>query len=228
MPSQDDIVAQQALLEAHRQTLHVLLGQQARLGADFAPPAIASGIAEARGQVARIKAVLRGWGASVEDMPDDEAPPEVPPAADTARSHAMQSGGDLIVGNVGAGAQGVAIGKDIVQTLGGVASQQDDQRAIGELLARLDRDLAAGTAQLGAAAGVAAGYLRLLAGELSKTGDRATPSASTLTLVGDWLLDNAAPLREALGALFAAPAVRRVLARADAPLDAWLQRRFGT
>jgi hypothetical protein len=230
MPNQDDIAAQQTLLGAHRQTLGVLLVQQARMGATYAPPALANGIAEARAAIAQIKATLRAWGAAVEDMPDDvEAladgpllaggPPPVPE---------QQAGGDLIVGTVGAGAQGVAIGKNIQQTLGDRSNPDDDRRAIGELLARLDRVLSTGAGRLDpAAVGMAAGYLRLLAGELTKPGERAAPSASTIKLVGDWLLDNVAPLHDGLLALFAAPATRRTLARADEPLDAWLAHRFG-
>ncbi|MFN8569207.1 MAG: hypothetical protein U0Z44_17185 [Kouleothrix sp.] len=73
--------------------------------------------------------------------------------------------------------------------------------------------------------GMAGFQLGLLAGELRKLDPRATPSASTVSQVGGWLLDNLPPLREALAALFAAPAVRRVLGRADADLSGWLQRR---
>jgi hypothetical protein len=230
MPNQDEIAAQQALLHAHRQTLGVLLEQQARIGAAYAPPAIANGIAEARAAIARVKRALREWGEAVDDLPDDQAPPAVPGASGPQQPWpaGAHSGGDMIVANVGAGAQGVAVGKNIHQAIGGASTQEDDRRAIGELLAQLDRALAGGAAQTdGATAGMAAGYLRLLAGELSKTGERAVPSASTLTLVGDWLIDNLPPLRGPLAVLFAAPATRRALARADAPLDAWLQRRFG-
>jgi hypothetical protein len=231
MPNQDEIASQQALLSAHRRTLGVLLEQQAGLGADYAPPGIANAITEARAAIARTKRALREWGVAVEDMPNDEAPPATPGASGRQPGPApSQAGGDMIVANVGAGAQGNVIGKNqlVYQTSDGAASQEDDRRAIGELLAQLDRALAGGAAQLDSATtGIAAGYLRLLAGELSKTGERAVPSASTITLVGDWLLDNVSSLHGSLAALFAAPATRRALARADAPLDPWLQRRFG-
>jgi hypothetical protein len=225
MPNQDDIAAQEALLAAHRQTLAVLLVQQAKMGAAYAPPALANGMAEARAAIARIKAALRRWGAVVEDLPDDtEAPSDGPGWAGGPQLPAgAQAGGDMIVGTVGAGAQGVAIGKHIQQSLGELSSADEDRRTVGALLARLDRDLTAETGQLDpAAAGMAAGYLRLLAGELTKPGERAAPSASTVRLVADWLLDNAPPLHKGLLALFADPATRRVLARADQPLEAWL------
>ena len=230
MPNQDDIAAQEALLQAHRRTLGVLLEQEAKLGAAYAPPAIATGIAEARAAIAQAKRALREWGAAVDDLPDDEAPPAA------AGAHGEQdwpagahSGGDLIVTSIGAGAQNNVVGKNqLVYQTGDAASQQDDQHAIAELLARLDQALAGGAAQIDSAqAGMAAGYLRLLSGELSKIGDRGVPSASTITLVGDWLLDSLPQLHAPLVALFAAPATRRALARADTPLDAWLRRRFG-
>jgi hypothetical protein len=141
----------------------------------------------------------------------------------------MPAGGDMIVANIGAGAQGIAVGKHIQQTIaGGLADPDADRRAIEALLARLDRDLAAGADQIdGAAATMAAFQIRLLAGELGKTGARAAPSASTVSQVGDWLADNIPPLQDALAALFTAPAVLRALSQADAPLDEWLRRRFG-
>jgi hypothetical protein len=230
MPNQDDIVAQQALLQAHRRTLGVLQEQEAKLGAAYAPPAIANGIAEARAAIARAKRALREWGAPVDDLPDDQAPPVAagPSGAQPWPAPGAQSGGDMIVANVGAGAQGVAVGKNIQQTIGGLSSPLDDRQTIGELLARLERALTDSAAQADAAtAGMAAGYLRLLSGELTKTGERAVPSASTITLVGDWLLDSLPQLRDPLVALFDAPATRRALARADTPLDPWLRRRFG-
>jgi hypothetical protein len=136
----------------------------------------------------------------------------------------------VITANIGAGARGVAVGKDIHQTIGGdaAADADDDRQTIERLLAGLGRELAAAAARLDpAAAAVAPIQLRLLAGELSKTGPREVPSASTVTLVGDWLLDNLPPLHDALVGLFAAPAVLRALGRADRPLGDWLQRRFG-
>jgi hypothetical protein len=233
MPTDEDIAAQQALLQAHRQTLNVLLTQQAQLGAAYAPPAIANGIRVARGAVAQIKRTLREWGVSVDDLPNDvdfaatldDVTPRVGPGAPAL-------GGDNIVTAIGAGAQGNVVGKNqfVHQTIvGGPADADADRRAIELLLARLESDLAASAGQLdGATSMMAAFQLRLLAGELGKTGERASPSASTITQVGDWLLDNLRPLHGALAALFTAPPVLRALHRADAPLDAWLQRRLGT
>jgi len=231
MPDQDDIAAQQVLLQMHRQTLAVLLKQQAQLGESYAPPAIVNGIRSARASIAQVKQALRDWGAPVEDLPNDAPPPDAPAdSAFGAGPRALPAGGDTIVANIGAGAQGIAVGKYIQQTVtAGAESDLDaDRRAIAALLARLERELSNGASQLdGAVATMAAFQLRLLAGELGKLGARATPSASTISQVGDWLEDNVLPLRDALAALFTAPAVLRALRQADAPLDAWLQRRFG-
>ena len=71
MPSADDIKRQQTLLATYRRTLGILLEQRAAHGAAYAPPATISGIIEARGQIARIKGVLRGWGVAMDDEPND-------------------------------------------------------------------------------------------------------------------------------------------------------------
>jgi hypothetical protein len=139
-------------------------------------------------------------------------------------------GGDSIVTTIGAGARGNVVGKNQVvhQIIAGEPDADDDRRTIEQRLAQLESDLATSAGPLdGATSMMAAFQLRLLAGELGKTGERATPSASTITQVGDWLLDNVPPLHDAIVALFAAPPVLRALRRADAPLDTWLQRRIG-
>jgi hypothetical protein len=231
MPNQDDIAAQQALLQMHRQTLNVLLSQQAQLGETYAPPAVVNGIRIARASIAQVKQSLRDWGAPAEDLPND-APPASAPDGSAFRVGPGVSpvGGDTIVANIGAGAQGNVVGKNFLYIpTGGVEANLDaDRRVIEALLARLERDLSNGAGRLdGAAATMAAFQLRLLAGELGKIGAHATPSASTISQVGDWLADSVPPLHDALAALFTAPAVLRVLRQADTPLDAWLQRRFG-
>src|SRR5687768_2803825 len=63
------------LLAAYRRTLAHLLQQAAQYGGEvFAPPQTANGIAEARQQIRRIKAVLRKNGVQVEDDPNDKTP----------------------------------------------------------------------------------------------------------------------------------------------------------
>jgi hypothetical protein len=72
----DDITSLQKQLAAHRATLVVLLRQVATHTEAYAPPAQISGIAEARREIARLKAALRAAGVVVEDQADDEAAPD--------------------------------------------------------------------------------------------------------------------------------------------------------
>jgi len=45
--------------------------------------------------------------------------------------------------------------------------------------------------------------------------------------MGDWLLDNLPAIGEALGTLFALPAVGRVVGKAGEAAVKWVQQRFG-
>src|SRR4051812_18756080 len=133
MPDQDDITAQQTLLQMHRQTLNVLLKQQAQLGESYAPPAIINGIRSVRTSIAQVKQVLRDWGAPAEDLPNDVLPSNAP--ADpgfSAGPGVLPVGGDTIVAHIGASAQGIAVGKHIQQSIvGGAEAGLDvDRRAI--------------------------------------------------------------------------------------------------
>ena len=69
---QDEILNQQSRLQAHRQTLAILLRQQALLGEAYVPPAIPNGIHDARESIKQIKEVLQANNV-VENHPDDEA-----------------------------------------------------------------------------------------------------------------------------------------------------------
>jgi hypothetical protein len=233
MAREEDIANQQALLAAHRQTLDLLLMQQAQLGVAYAPPAVTNGIRAARNAIAQLKRTLRDWGVNVQDLPNDvDSPATADDAAPLAGPAAPSAAGDTISANIGAGALGNIVGKNqwVEQTIaGGSPDPEAERRAIDQLLARTESALSASSGQLGRSTSMMAAFqLRLLAGELAKSGERAVPSASTVTQVGDWLLDNVPPLSGALAALFTAPPVLRALRRADAPLDAWLQGRFGT
>ena len=221
MPSQEDTDATQALLRTHRQTLQLLLDQQAKLGV-YAPPGVLIGIGEARQAIGEAKAALRGWGVPVDDLPADT---ESGPATPATPLGGIAPAGDVIIGTVGAGAQGVAIGKNISQHIG-AADPADDRRAIEARMQGCEQALA-GADLPATVAPVATFQLRLLAGELSKIGAQGTPSASTISQVGGWLLDSVPELRQPLAALFNAPETRRALRRADTPLDAWLKERFG-
>jgi hypothetical protein len=77
MPSDEEIKAQQELLYAYRRTLFALLKQRAQITASFVPPAVATGIDEARENIRRIKQSLRAMGMSIDDQQYDE---ELPPS----------------------------------------------------------------------------------------------------------------------------------------------------
>lgn len=143
---------------------------------------------------------------------------------------ASEIGGDFIVASVGAGAKNVAVGKNITQTVYEVVGEPtpDDSTIIA---GKLDEVAAALAAHKGALdpmkEQMAQFQLQLLQGELSKVDEDETPSASTITQIGDWLLDNLPELAEALTGLFATPAVGRVVGRAGESAVRWLRRRFG-
>ena len=93
MPSPQAIAQSQERLATHRATLAIRLTQQAALGSAHAPPEVAHDIREARTAIAQLKATLRGWGVSVEDLPDDEdvrvLPQPVPPLSPRPPEHAV-------------------------------------------------------------------------------------------------------------------------------------------
>lgn len=80
MPDQTTIDEYLGLLRSHRRTLHQLLKQEALSGEAFVPPAVANGIEDARAEIARVKAALRGWGVAVDDEPADTPTPASPAA----------------------------------------------------------------------------------------------------------------------------------------------------
>ena len=68
-------------LAAHRQTAAHEAQRAARYGgAHAAPPEIAANLADARANIARLKADLRDLGVEVDDLPGDEPPPGAAPA----------------------------------------------------------------------------------------------------------------------------------------------------
>jgi hypothetical protein len=141
-----------------------------------------------------------------------------------------QIGGDVIIGQVGAGATGVAIGKNITQTVYDVlgAPTPDDKQVIEQKLSEATATVQELRKQLDAATATMAEFqLKLLQGELTKTEEGETPSASTITQVGDWLLDNVPQIAEILTGLFATPAVGRVIGKAGEVAVEWVKKRLG-
>ena len=151
-----------------------------------------------------------------------QAPAE-PPAA---------RGGDVIIADVGAGAKGVAVGKGILQygqTFYEILGQPtpDDRQIVQQKIDQLAALVHDQQGKLAGAIGAMADFqVRLLGGELTKTGEGETPSASTITQVGDWLLKNVPQLSAALADLFQTPAAGRVMAKTGEQGIAWLRARF--
>ena len=77
MPSEQDIEDSQTQLAAHRATLATFLTQRATFSTAHTPPAVLTGIREARTEIQRLKAVLQAWNIPVEDLSSDTA---LPPA----------------------------------------------------------------------------------------------------------------------------------------------------
>jgi hypothetical protein len=140
----------------------------------------------------------------------------------------IRAAGDVIIGVVGAGAKNVAIGKDVTQIVQDVVGPPapDDKQIIAQKLAAVSAALQQDAVDAAQKA-QAATYLQFLQGELVKTDKEETPSASTITLAGNWLLDNVPVLLETLTGLFATPAVARVVAKAGEAAVAWVKTRFG-
>jgi len=136
--------------------------------------------------------------------------------------------GDVITATFGAGAKNIAVGENIRQTITETVGPPtpDDKKIIEAQFQRVLDALNAPTIDP-RKAGRAEGNLETLKEELTKTGADEMPNASTITRVGDWLLDNVPELTQALTELFGMPAVGRVIAKAGDSAVAWLRRRFG-
>src|SRR5215213_5650933 len=73
MLTPEEIAEQQQLLATYRHTLAIYLKQRAMIGQAYSPPALITGIEEARGNIKRIKTTLKAAGVAVPDDPDDES-----------------------------------------------------------------------------------------------------------------------------------------------------------
>ncbi len=140
-----------------------------------------------------------------------------------------QVGGDVIVGNVNEGASNVAVGKNITQTIYNALGEPtpEDKQIIAQQVAQVLTALRQKQAQRDPATTKMAEFqTQLLQSELTKTEEGETPSASTITRVGDWLLDNVPEIAEALTSLFATPAVGKVVGKAGEAAVSWVKKRF--
>jgi hypothetical protein len=139
-------------------------------------------------------------------------------------------GGDVVIVHIGDHARNVAAGKNVTQTIYGMLGepQPDDRQVIDRKFTEVSQALQVTRGQLDATmAQMAEVQLKLLQGELAKTEEEETPSANTITMVGDWLLDNVPTLVEALTSLFATPAVGRVMGKAGEAAVKWVRERLG-
>jgi hypothetical protein len=140
-------------------------------------------------------------------------------------------GGGVIIGEVGAGAKGVAIGKNITQAIYDTLGEPtpDDKQVVEQKLSEVTAALQEVRGQLDTTtANMAEFQLKLLQGELTKTEEGEMPSASTITQVGDWLLDSIPQIAEILTGLFATPAVGKVVGKAGEVAVRWVKKRFGS
>jgi hypothetical protein len=138
-------------------------------------------------------------------------------------------GGDAVIATVGAGASNVAVGKNVTQTIYDTLGEPtpDDKDTIKRKFAEVSAALQNAQDQIDAnTAQMAQFQLKLLEGELEKTEEDQAPSASTITQVGDWLLDNVPAIAEVITGLFATPAVGRVVGKAGEVAVQWLKGRF--
>lgn len=67
-----DIAHYRELLQIYRRRLPLHLTQQEQFGENLAPPMVFHQIWDARSEIQRIKAILRGWDIVVEDLPEEE------------------------------------------------------------------------------------------------------------------------------------------------------------
>ena len=134
--------------------------------------------------------------------------------------------GDVIVANVGAGARNVAIGKNITQIVQETLGQPtaDDRALIQAEFGKLLEALNQGDVDP-RRAGKAEARLEDLQDELTKTEDE-EPDGEQITKIGDWLLENAPEITQALTELFGMPAVGRLLAKAGGAAVEWARHAF--
>ena len=159
------------------------------------------------------------WGAPAQDAPTSAS--SVEPWWDSLQSAGLLAArGDVIVANI-SNSSTVAAGKNITLNLG--ASAPDDKQVIATNLASAAGSITGNSPQ----AQIARLQLKLLQAELTKVEEGLTPDGATIIETADWLLDNAPQIAGALRALFALPAVGRVMSKAGDAALLWARQRFG-
>lgn len=177
-------------------------------------PALLAALKERRLDVA--------WDVPAQDTP---AAPAAPwwDSADDIRIQPTElpaARGDVIMANI-SNSNTVAAGKNITLTLGTPAP--DDRQVIAAGLTALADSIAGDGPQ----AQIARLQLKLLQGELTRADEGVKPDSATIIEAAGWLLDNAPQAAGALRALFALPAVGRVMSKAGAAALLWARQHFG-
>jgi len=214
-----DKAARDIELAAHKRRL-ALLRERAALQGLGRDPSIDIEIEDIEKRIAD----LEGIGVRQQDSPL--------PQAETRPWWEMlppQASGDVIIATVGAGAQGVAVGKNIQQTLNAMLGSPTptDRQIVQQGMAEISAVLERARGQLDPTIALMAEFqLKLLADELAKTEASETPSASAIVRVGDWLLDHLPQIAARLAGLFATSAVGRVISKAGEPALGWVRSRF--
>lgn len=215
------------LIANHNRHLQKLKEQQASFGL-HTPPHILTEIEDVEVTLAQLQAELKTL---IEGDADEELPSVAPAASDVWGDNLPPKvGGDAIVVQVGAGASGVVIGKNITQTTYNSVGEPapDDRQVIEQKITEVSAALHQTRAQLDAhIAAMAEFQLKLLHGELTKTQENEIPSANTIIQVGDWLLTHTPQLGETLVGLFATPAAAKVVGKAGEMAVTWVKERLG-
>jgi hypothetical protein len=217
----EQLAHERRMLAARRATLRAAQEQAANYGLNVpldlvnVQRQLAEQIAAHEHEIARLEGLAPGAPDAPADAPSGEDQP-------FWAGLGLGAGGDMIIADVGAGSQNVAVGKGISQHN---AAPADDRAEIELALAALEATLRelAGAGPLLAVVPLQIGLLR---GELTKASHQA-PSASTITQVGGWLLEALPTSAPALAKLCATPAVSRALQRAGAQAVEWARARLG-
>jgi hypothetical protein len=221
----DQLAHERRLLATRRASLNTAEEQAALYGLNIpldlvnVQRQLAEQIAAHEREIARLESLAP-------DAPDDPPPMDAPGGNKQPfwAGIGLSAGDDMIIAEVGASAQNVAVGKQISQH--NAVPADDDRVQIEALLAALDVSLR-GLDGAGALLSVVSLQINLLRGEITK-GAGEVPSASTIIQVGDWLLQALPASAPALATFFNAPAARRALQRAGIQAKEWARAHFSS
>lgn len=223
MTSRDSIKKQISYFSRHLQKLKE---QQALAGASVDPKILIQ-IEDIEAEIERLQAEL----VLLEDNGEEQTQLGTAEKAWWDEIPDQHVGGDVIIAEVGAGASGITIGKNITQIIYDMLGEPlpDDRQVIEQKMSELIAALQQRRGELDAStADMAEFQIKLLQSELTKTKASETPSASTITQVGDWLLDNVPQIAEILTCLFATPAAGKVVGKAGEVAVEWVKKRLGS